>query len=489
MLTPLPPVKSGVAVYAAMIAPSLAKRVDLTLVSSEETSFRHPSIGTKLFDEWTPDRGEIVVAQLGNNPFHEFAWRYVLEHDDCVVVLHDLVLHHLIVEATLARGDGSAYEASLLGNHGERGAAIARARARGIHHEIANFLYPGFLDVTSRARAVVVHNRWAGAELRRHGVKAPIVVVDHPHAASAQVPNRESARVKWKLADRRVISMLGFVTSAKRPEVVFETFARAAKGDERLHLWIVGEAAPNVDLHSLARRHGVDASRWSTTGFVTDEEFDEAIAASDAIVNLRYPTAGESSGPLTRVFAAGRPIAVSAISQFAELPDELVVKIPLGAGEVAALERFMLSARIDGTEQQEWLDEHGDPEGAVEGYLRAIEGDSDFAGETADAISAIAYARDFAIEWKDDSLLLTNHGPTLRARGFGSPALQLVVKWLRGAEEIRSEWLELPGDVRRGESVSIPLARNAGADRLVVESALQGIPDPFPRVYLDRRLR
>lgn len=489
MLTPLPPMKSGVAVYAAMLAPALAEHVDLTLVSSEETSFNHPQIPTTRFADWHRDAGEIVVAQLGNNPFHEFAWRYALAQSGCVVVLHDLVLHHLVVEATLARGDAAEYEALLHGSHGEGGVAVARGRAAGLHHEIANFLYPASIDVASRARAVIVHNRWAGTELRRLGVDTPIVVVDHPHLVpDVNAADRDSLRSRLKLSGKRVISMLGFVTSAKRPEIVFEAFARVSKSDERLHLRVVGEAAPNIDLAAMARTHGVADSQWSTTGFVTDTEFDEAIVVSDAIVNLRYPTAGESSGPLTRVFAIGRPIAVSAISQFADLPDDLVVKIPLGSGEIEALGQFLLASVVDPRAQQEWLRSHGNIEAAAHGYLRALDGANDVSAETAVSMSSIAFTRDIAVEWKGGILTLTNRGAVIRARGYGSPALQLIVKWLEADREIASEWIELPADVPTGESVSIPIVGHRNADRLVVEAALQGIPNPFPRRIFDRTL-
>src|SRR5205814_1729930 len=82
MLTPLPPAKTGVAHYASMLIPALAKRVDLVLN-----------------DLSVPDR----IYHLGNNPHHEWIYREAMRTPG-VIVLHDLVLHHLIVEMPLARG-------------------------------------------------------------------------------------------------------------------------------------------------------------------------------------------------------------------------------------------------------------------------------------------------------------------------------------------------------------------------------------------------
>ena len=68
------------------------------------------------------------------------------------------------------------------------------------------------------------------------------------------------------------------------------------------------------------------------TGYVDDAEFDDYYAAADRLVNLRYPSAGETSGTLIRAFEAGKPVAVSDYAQFAELPDDVVTKIAFGAG-------------------------------------------------------------------------------------------------------------------------------------------------------------
>ena len=64
-----------------------------------------------------------------------------------VIVLHDVVLHHLIVEMTLARGDVDGYVAALRASHGEAGEAWARGRAAGLHSEMGNFLLPASIEV------------------------------------------------------------------------------------------------------------------------------------------------------------------------------------------------------------------------------------------------------------------------------------------------------------------------------------------------------
>jgi len=53
------------------------------------------------------------------------------------------------------------------------------------------------------------------------------------------------------------------------------------------------------------------------------------VAAVDAVVNLRYPSAGESSGTLSRALAAGRAVIVNDYMSFGELPDEVALKVEI----------------------------------------------------------------------------------------------------------------------------------------------------------------
>ena len=50
------------------------------------------------------------------------------------------------------------------------------------------------------------------------------------------------------------------------------------------------------------------------------------IEAADIVVHLRYPTARETSAALLRVLAQGRPAVISDVDNFAEIPDDAVVR-------------------------------------------------------------------------------------------------------------------------------------------------------------------
>src|SRR5436190_2727222 len=52
---------------------------------------------------------------------------------------------------------------------------------------------------------------------------------------------------------------------------------------------------------------------------------------------LRSPTMGETSGSAIRALSLGRPLVVSDVGWFAELPDDVALKVPVGSDEVPVL--------------------------------------------------------------------------------------------------------------------------------------------------------
>ena len=459
-LSPLPPARTGVAHYAAMLLPALRKRFDVTAFGSLEG--------------YRAEDFDVAIYQLGNNPSHEFVLEEAMRRPG-IAVLHDVVLHHLIVEMTLARGDADAYVAALEENHGEAGAAWARGRAAGLHSEMGNFLLPASVEVARRSRAVLVHNQWARDRLLSFGVTTPIHVVPHPFVDEPL----SAAPVRGHR--ERVIGLFGFLTSAKRGEVVLEAFRRARERNPNLRLLIVGEPAPNIQMPS---GEGI-----TVTGYVADDDFGRYYAEADRLVNLRYPSAGETSGTLIRALAAGKPVAVSDYAQFAEFPDDVVVKIPFGEDEVSKLVSFFLDDLPDpSAAQRRWLEENATLDRAVQGYAEAIDAASlgarvsspaQRAGEDTrppmnHAVANIPYGLPIfprigvTAEVRDGHILLTlqNHGDTtIQTRVYGQPGYRIVVN---------GRWIELPSDLPPGGSVTLDLPHDGGS--IHIDHALQGIP-------------
>ncbi len=454
MYTPMPPARTGVAHYASMLAPKLSEHVELELITSDN---RKP----------TTDN---VLYQLGNNPHHEWIYKEAMKTPG-VIVLHDIVLHHLIVEMTLARGDVDGYVAALEANHGAAGAAWAGGRAAGLHSEMGNFLLPASIDVANRSRAVIVHNRYSADRLRALGVRTPIHVVPHPYEPHEEAKSRrDEIRAKHAFtADHRVIGLFGFLTSAKRSEVVLEAFAQARSEMPNLRLLVVGEPAPNIDGSAFG------GAGVTFTGYAPDEDFPAYFAAVDRLVNLRYPTAGETSGTLIRAFEAGKPVAVSDYAQFAELPDDCVVKIPFGDREIEELADFFKRDLEDPADaQKQWLHQRARMELTVAGYLAALQ-DSSVAPDRSVPAALPLFPHLEFVSRDATSITIRNLGETLRARSYGEPGYHIIAN---------GHWLDLPGDLKPGGTATIDLPTELRERPLELFHGMQGIPDVDPKAWV-----
>lgn len=435
-----------------MLLPALKQRLDVEVYDAP------PAQDSRL-------RTQDCIYQLGNNPHHEWIYREAMEHPG-VIVLHDLVLHHLIVEATLARGDADAYVAALEASHGPAGAAWARGRAAGLHSEMGNFLLPASIEVANRSRVVIVHNHYARERLQSFGVETPIHVVPHPYVHETRSFDRDALRARYGITPQhRVIGFFGFLTSAKRAEVVLEAFRLARQRDPRVVLLIVGQPAPNMEV--------VEGDGVIATGYVDDDEFPAFYAAADRLVNLRYPSAGETSGTLIRALDAGKPVAVSDYAQFAELPDEIVVKIPFGEREVETLADFFVRDIDDPSRaQREWLEKNARIELTVDGYLHAITAPSPRQAGRGQGEGLPLFPQLQLIEATTQTITLKNIGTTtIRTRTYGHPEYRLIAN---------GQWLALPRDLGPGESATIDVRLSVGPLRL--HHAIQDVPmlDPEP---------
>ena len=62
------------------------------------------------------------------------------------------------------------------------------------------------------------------------------------------------------------------------------------------------------------------------------------MAGADVCVNLRHPTMGETSGSVIRALSLGKPLVVSDVGWFSELPGDVALKVPVDERETVDLE-------------------------------------------------------------------------------------------------------------------------------------------------------
>src|SRR5436190_22744980 len=115
---------------------------------------------------------------------------------------------------------------------------------------------------------------------------------------------------------------------------------------------------------------------------------------------LRSPTMGETSGSAIRALSLGRPLVVSDVGWFAELPDEVALKVPVSQDEVPALAASLeLLASSEATQRtmsdaaRVYVSREHDLARAAERYAAALEeaaGGPIVADKVVDAVACAA---------------------------------------------------------------------------------------------------
>jgi glycosyltransferase involved in cell wall biosynthesis len=100
-------------------------------------------------------------------------------------------------------------------------------------------------------------------------------------------------------------------------------------------LLVVGAAAPGFALDARLREG--DLAGVVREDYVDEDRLWALMAACDVVVSLRTPTMGETSGSVIRALVSERPLVVSDVGWFSELPDEAVLKIPVDSLEIETL--------------------------------------------------------------------------------------------------------------------------------------------------------
>jgi glycosyltransferase involved in cell wall biosynthesis/SAM-dependent methyltransferase len=314
--SPLPPCRSGIADYSEALVEHLKHLVDLEVFADAARPY-------------DPSRFDIALYHLGNNPHHGFVYEAALRHPG-VAVMHESNLHHLIADLTIRRNDWDAYlrECEYEGGH-EALAYARRVRALEVGPD-----YEG-VRMTTRilesARALVVHSQFMVDEVCASGFGGPIARI--PHGAWIPKSDRNAWRYRLGLDEATpLIGIFGFLKPYKRIAESLRAFRRLLRVAPSVKMILVGEPHPEFPLQSLIQTLGLSAA-VRVLGFTPIEDFTGYMAACDIVLNLRYPTVGESSGSLLRALGLGKAVLVSAIGAFQELPDEVCLKVPVGAGE------------------------------------------------------------------------------------------------------------------------------------------------------------
>ena len=350
--SPLSPQRTGVADYSEELLPYLARHAELDLFVDAYTP-ANPDIAARfpvhdyreLESLRQARRYDVALYQMGNSRYHEYVYR-TLARFPGVTVLHDHVLHHLVVEMTVGRGDEAAYIREMGYCHGVAGIEAAWEALRA-GYQFPYLRYPANRRVLDSSFGVIVHSRYAQALLAAESPHTPVALVPH-HVLPAEPPE-DLACLRRSLGlpeEALLFASFGLATPEKRLDVALRAFRQVRERFPDALYLVVGDVPARHDLPQTIHDLGLRDSA-TVTGYVAKSDLLRYVDAVDVCVSLRWPTVGETSGSLLRALVAGKAAIVSDVGSFAELPDDCCRKVPVGEAEHERLVEAMLALAED----------------------------------------------------------------------------------------------------------------------------------------------
>ena len=139
-------------------------------------------------------------------------------------------------------------------------------------------------------------------------------------AARAQQSRARVRQAYGMASDAVVFGAFGGLTPEKRLPQVLAAFSALRPYAPDARLLLAGAPAAHYDIAAGIAALGLQ-DRVTVTGYLdTDAELTDHLAAVDVSLNLRWPTARETSGPWLRALAAGRATIVTDLLHVPDLP-------------------------------------------------------------------------------------------------------------------------------------------------------------------------
>jgi len=330
--SPLPPERSGIADYSNELVQHLAQLADITLFATQPEKVAdslHRQFAIRPAKDYPSVRWEYDIAlyQMGNSKYHEHIYQ-MLRRYPAITVLHEYHLHHLAVDCTIAHKNFPGYIREMGYALGAEGIQLARQVRKG-QRELPLFEFPLTERVLDSSLGIIVHSQYVQQRILQRRPQVLTAVVPHLSLVQGDTGALLSRKELGCPEDALIFATAGQITKAKQVTLALEAFASLLKDfSQALYLVIGEEPGRDVNLADWLQQRGLE-NKVIYTDYVQEESrFLSWMAAADVLINLRYPTVGETSGTVLRGMALGLPLIVNDVGWYAELPSDACRKVP-----------------------------------------------------------------------------------------------------------------------------------------------------------------
>lgn len=355
--SPLPPVKSGISEYSERLLEELIKFYDITLYIDDydiesrviDNRFKVLTAGENEVDF---DSYDYLVYNMGNNPSgHEYCYADAINHPG-LVILHDLSIYFLYSSFHQHAKDlySSIYDTFGPEYFKEIREDFSAANQVGSGADI-NLVsrYKFFDELVNSGNRIMVHSENSFLEIHAKYPEVNVrkIPMIRQMEESFHPMNRKTLLLMYGIPqDAVLVAAFGHIVDTKKNRLSCEVIKKLADKSQKIVYVMVGDGTECDDL--------VDNKVIFKLGYTELSVFNSFIYHSDIILNLRYPSMGETSAAVLRIMELGKTVIVNDDAWFSELPDTCVKKIP-----VSNMEYHLEKALQEMIENKEYRDSFG----------------------------------------------------------------------------------------------------------------------------------
>lgn len=409
-VSPMPPVKSGIADYSALLLPYLSSFYDIEVIVEKDKLKDNEKLSSFPLrsSEWFLEHAnhyDRIVYHVGNSSYHQYILE-LLKLIPGVVVLHDFFLSNLLEYMEKAKHIRSIWSNELYFSHGYVG-LIDLFDSK--NSSSAVWKYPSNLSVIQSSEGVIVHARHSLELVRSWYSETPEDWQVIPLLRNAVIDvNRTEVRARLGLSSSDiVVCAFGLLGPTKLNHALIDAWlASSLSKRQDCRLIFVGENPKNeYGKKTLAK---LDQQNISITGWVDAQSYKDYLLAADIGVQLRSLSRGETSASVLDCMSVGLATVVNENGSMKDLDSQSVWKLSDNfstADLVEALETLVddVVLRHDmGAKAKEVILTQHEPSVCAQRYFNAIE---DFYRSRSSAISGVVDAiASIPFECKSDEL-------------------------------------------------------------------------------------
>lgn len=345
LYSPIPPLKSGTANYLKLFVHDMPKNFlkenNVSLVIDDrfydDAPQEYQGIPVHNYkDIHDGDPTTVHIYFLANNEYHRYVHRalYLHQTGKSISVVH---------EPSMWMNVGSMCYSEEYGFKREDLEYFASYEFGADARQFVNLFYRYGIDknfsyvslagthIYEKSDVVVFHSQYAKDKFQCEKSEtyyksgcSEYWVMAHPDDHTP--PNKKDIKTAKKTEDVFVVSTFGWVQPSKQTIPLIKAFydfvgVLPKAHRERCRLDIVGEVPADKNFYDPV---GFAKSRRDLEplvkfyGYTTDEEFINLLHSSSLVFSLRFPSCGETSGPIHKLSGVKIPVAISDYAAFSE---------------------------------------------------------------------------------------------------------------------------------------------------------------------------